>query len=119
MGIQVRELDPASFCSVAPATAMVTGVGTTVPLVYLQAQITFIFDLLLYRLLIFYLAHIVDPVAGLRLGAPLGDIICLDAQYVCGDLFQRADVGLDTHLLHQVSFYFVRECVTWQFCDQM
>ena len=54
---------------------MVAGVGKTVPLVYLQAQITFIFDLFLYRFLMFYLVHIVDPVAGLRLGAPLGDVV--------------------------------------------
>ena len=87
---------------------------------YLQAQIAFVLDLLLYRLLVFvYLVHVVDPVVGLGQGASLGNVVCLNAQYVCGDLFQRADVGLDTHLLHQVSFYFVRECVTWQFCDQM
>ena len=120
MRIQVRKLDPASFCSVTPPTAMVAGVGTTVPLMYLQTQITFVFDLLLYRLLVFvYLAHVVDSVGGLGQGASLGNVICLNAQDVCGDLFQRADVGLDTHLFHQISFYFVRERVRWQFSDQM
>ena len=118
MRIQVRKLDPASFCSVTPATAMVAGVGTTVPLMYLQAQITFVFDLLLYRLLVFvYLVHVVDPIGGLGQGASLGNVVCLNAQYVCGDLFQRADIGLDMHFFHQISFNFVTERIRGQFSD--
>ena len=45
---------------------MIAGVGTSISFMYLQAQLAFVLDLFLFRLLVFvYLVHVVDPIGGL------------------------------------------------------